>query len=201
MGGLKLTNEDKRFGRSQRNDFTIGGLNHKLRIVAAGRGRSMCFPLIVQAVLDLVKHVPKDEKIELVYIGTASYDTEVAFEAQTHAYRALPNFNVTKLDLSERSNNVPTESEVRTVLNAAHIIMSSGGNTLYKVTRWKALGIDKIIREIVETKNPAPVLCGGSAGAIIWFDYGHSDSMNPTTLLKVDPNLTEEQKKGWSYIR
>jgi dipeptidase E len=86
-------------------------------------------------------------------------------------------------------------------LNAAHIIMSSGGNTLYKVNRWKALGIDKMIREIVETKNPAPVLCGGSAGAIIWFDYGHSDSMNPATLLKVDPNLTEEQKKDWSYIR
>lgn len=161
----------------------------------------MCFPKIVQAVVDLLDHVPEDEKIQLVYIGTASYDKELAFETQTHAYSALPNFNITKLDLSEASDNVPTESEVRKILNAAHIIMSSGGNTLYKVNRWKALGIDKIIREIVETKNPAPVLCGGSAGAIIWFDHGHSDSMNPSTLLKVDPNLTEEQKKDWSYIR
>jgi dipeptidase E len=201
MGGLRLKGEDENLGQSQMRDFTMGGLNHKLRIVAAGRGRSMCFPHIVQAVLDLVPPVPDDEKIQLVYLGTASYDTEMAFEAQTHAYSKLPNFNVIKLDLSEASDNVPTEAEVRKTLNAAHIIMSSGGNTLYKVTRWKALGIDKMIREIVETKNPAPVLCGGSAGAIIWFDYGHSDSMNPTTLLKVDPNLTEEQKKDWSYIR
>jgi dipeptidase E len=201
MGGLKLTNKDERLGLSQRSDFTSGGLNQKVRIVAAGRGKSMCFPPIVQAVLNLVKHVPEDEKIELVYIGTASYDADLAFENQTHAYRALPNFNITKLDLSERANKVATESEARKALNAAHIIMSSGGNTLYKVTRWKALGIDKIIREMVETKNPAPVLCGGSAGAIIWFDYGHSDSLNPSTLLHVDPDLTEEQRKDWSYMR
>jgi cyanophycinase-like exopeptidase len=207
MGVVKFPVEGRGFGRedlkseSKRNNFLAVGQNHKLRIVAAGRGRSMCFPPIVQAVLDLVPPVPEDEKIQLVYIGTASYDKELAFEVQTHAYRKLPNFNVIKLDVSELSDNVPTESEIRTVLNSAHIILSSGGNTLYAVTRWKDLGIDKMIREIVETKNPPPVLCGGSAGGIVWFDHGHSDSMNPSTLLKVDPNLTEEQKMDWSYIR
>ena len=45
------------------------------------------------------------------------------------------------------------------------------------------------------------VLCGRSAGATCWFDDGHSDSMDPTTFIKVDPCLTDEQKMDWRYIQ
>ena len=55
----------------------------------------------------------------------------------------------------------------------------------------KELGIDAFIREASENGT---VLCGGSAGAICWFQEGHSQSMNPALALHVtDPDtLTDE---------
>jgi dipeptidase E len=55
------------------------------------------------------------------------------------------------------------------------------------------------------------VLTGGSAGAICWFDAGHSDSADPETYLlamtgenKDEASLAPkegETAKGWKYIR
>ena len=39
--------------------------------------------------------------------------------------------------------------------------------------RWRRLGVDALLREAYER---GAVLCGVSAGAICWFDSGHSDS-------------------------
>lgn len=180
---------------------TAVSVSPKLRMVAAGRGRTMCEPRVLQAVLTMLPGIPSDKTIELVYLGTATYDKDEPFVMQTHAYSALPNCNVTKLNVSEAVETVPNKAEIQATLDAANIIMVSGGNTLYAMNRWKELGIDRMIRELVDTKNPAPVLCGGSAGAICWFESGHSDSLDPTTFLTVDPNLTDEQKKDWEYIR
>jgi dipeptidase E len=202
-----LTKNIHSFHGSTHVEEEIVDLNPNLRLVLAGRGRTMCEPLIVQAVMEMVHPHPNNEQfenitklVELVYLGTASYDAEQAFINQTHAYSALPNCTVTRLNVSDRASTVPTEAEIRQTLGKADIILSSGGNTLYAVTRWKKLGIDKILHELVLSKHP-PIFCGGSAGAIVWFEHGHSDSMDPTTLLHVDPDLTEEEKKDWKYIR
>jgi peptidase E len=154
---------------------------NKLRIVAAGRGRSMCLDPIVKAVLDLTDSI-EEKEIRLVYLGTATYDKNDAFEAQTHAYSRLSNCKVIKLEVSEAAQKNLSHDEIRDVIDSAHVIMVSGGNTLYAVKRWKQLKIDAMIRNCVIQKNPPPVLCGGSAGAICWFEYGHSDSMDPTTF-------------------
>ena len=55
------------------------------------------------------------------------------------------------------------------------------------------------------------VITGGSAGAIIWFDGGHSDSMDPATYKESmlgQTNITDESQIGdqsvikeWKYIR
>ena len=45
------------------------------------------------------------------------------------------------------------------------------------------------------------VLCGGSAGAICWFNGGHSDSRDPATLRGQNPNLSAMAKNNWDYIR
>lgn len=171
-------------------------VSKKLKLVAAGRGRSMSLPSIAEAVLNLISTTTT---IKLVYLGTATYDKDEPFQIQTAAYRDLPNFQVIKLDVSEAVDQIPSEDEIRDTLLSAHAIMVSGGNTLYAVNRWKELKIDQFIHQAVEQSQP--VLCGGSAGAICWFDYGHSDSMDPTTFLHVDPNLTEEQTTNWEYIR
>jgi dipeptidase E len=54
----------------------------------------------------------------------------------------------------------------------------SGGNTLFAIQRWKEEGVDCLIREAAAR---GAVMTGGSAGAICWFDGGHSDSMDPET--------------------
>ena len=41
--------------------------------------------------------------------------------------------------------------------------------------RWRRLGVDALLREAYAR---GAVLCGVSAGAICWFDSGHSDSMS-----------------------
>lgn len=168
-----------------------------LRIVAAGRGRSMNMPPIMNAVLDLVPRKQQSD-INMVYLGTASYDKSDVFHAQTSEYQKIANCRLTKLDVSEAVEQIPSEYVIRSMLLSADVIMVSGGNTLYAMNRWKELKIDAIIKEAVDSSSP--VLCGGSAGAICWFQYGHSDSMDPTTFLQVDPNLTKEQKEGWEYI-
>mmetsp|Transcript_14287 Transcript_14287/g.40651 ORF Transcript_14287/g.40651 Transcript_14287/m.40651 type:complete len:356 (-) Transcript_14287:29-1096(-) len=192
---------------------SMGPFSH-LRVVAAGRGRSMCLPPIVDKVLDLAqggRPVTEDATLRLLYLGTATYDEDDAFQAQTHAYSsrtAPPYVDVKKLDVSEcvPIDQLPSKDDMSTHIQTADIIMVSGGNTLYAVNRWKQLGMDRMIRQRVgspsgEDTNGRVVLCGGSAGAIAWFSHGHSDSMDPTTFLNVDPHLTDEQKADWSYIR
>ena len=165
----------------------------------------MCLKPIVQAVLDLLPSSAstKEQEFRLVYLGTATYDKEEPFQLQTEAYQKMGNCRVINLQVSEAmdSSQIPTKEELRSTLLSAHVILVSGGNTLYAIRRWQELGIDAMIQEAVETNDSSPILCGGSAGAICWFASGHSDSMDPTTCLHVDPNLTEEQKKDWRYIR
>ena len=49
-----------------------------------------------------------------------------------------------------------------------------GGNTLKMMRRWRHLGVDELLRDAF---GRGAVLCGVSAGAICWFERGHSDSM------------------------
>jgi dipeptidase E len=164
-----------------------------VRIVAAGRGRSMSLPKIVDSVLKLAN---QSSTVKIVYLGTATYDKEEPYLLQTEGYRRLSQCEVVKLDVSEACETLPSAEEIQKMLETAHVVLVSGGNTLYAMNRWHELGIDKILTRISEST----VLCGGSAGAIVWFEHGHSDSMDPTTFLHVDPNLTDEQKKDWKYI-
>ncbi|KNC74069.1 hypothetical protein, variant [Sphaeroforma arctica JP610] len=103
----------------------------------------------------------------------------------------------------------PTQRIVEAV-QKADIVVVSGGNTLYAVDRWVKLGIDKLLRQAVERRV---VMCGGSAGAICWFDSGHSDSMDPDSYRKNklaegsdsrDDSAAPESAddaKPWKYIR
>jgi len=155
----------------------------------------MSLPKIVDSVLRLVGQA---SPVRIVYLGTATYDKEEPYLVQTEGYRRLSQCHVVKLDVSEAAQApLPSMEEIQSTLEAAHVVIVSGGNTLYAMNRWRELGMDKILRNI----SDSTVLCGGSAGAIVWFEHGHSDSMDPTTFLHVDPNLTEDQKKDWKYIR
>ena len=49
---------------------------------------------------------------------------------------------------------------------------------LWIVDRWERLGLSDLLKEAALRGT---VIAGGSAGAICWFDGGHSDSMDPKT--------------------
>jgi dipeptidase E len=166
----------------------------------------MSSPAVVQTVLDLIVSSPEDEehdyynhnvKPRLVYLGTASYDDDARMEPQIEGYREY--CEIIPLRVSEAmTTSTPSLDEIASTLASAQIILASGGNTLYAVNRWKELGMDELLHDAA---CRGAVMCGGSAGAISWFDDGHSDSMNPTSQLHVDPNLTEDEKENWPYMR
>ena len=141
--------------------------------IFAGSGNaSMSNPYIASAVIDLTQRRPED--LSLLYIGTASYDIAKFRHMQTKTFK--------KMGVTVKSLNVATEAMPRRgmeeALDEADIILVSGGNTLFAVDRWEYLGLGSLLRDAALSGK---VMAGGSAGAICWFDGGHSDSMDPET--------------------
>eukprot|EP01098_Paradermamoeba_levis_P005936 TRINITY_DN2475_c0_g1_i1.p1 TRINITY_DN2475_c0_g1~~TRINITY_DN2475_c0_g1_i1.p1 ORF type:complete len:302 (-),score=80.60 TRINITY_DN2475_c0_g1_i1:37-903(-) len=153
-----------------------------------GSGQAvMGFKDVQDEIMLLTEKEPQD--IFVVYLGTATYDTPGPFVNQTRHFAAagatVVHFKV--------ATETPTKDEVQEIFSKADVVMVSGGNTLYAVDRWVKFGIDQAIREAM---SRGAVLAGGSAGAICWFDGGHSDSMDPTTYL-----IPQPPTKDWEYIR
>jgi len=180
----------------------------------------MSTPYMAEVVVRLTKQEPKN--ISLLYIGTATYDIAKFRDKQTNLFSEM-GVTVESLDVANRS--VP-RVEMEELVDKADIILVSGGNTLYAVDRWEFLGLDELLRGAAHSGK---VMAGGSAGAICWFDGGHSDSGDPdtyrlSTLKKFESNSdpsselnTEESSfvdngngpnddedtnsKDWGYVR
>ena len=175
------------------SDSTSDGFR---RIVAAGAGRDGLQEVeICAAILELAGvELPR-----VLYMGTATYDLPEPREGQTAKLRRL-GCRIEELPLASAT---PTWDEMKERFERADVILASGGNTLYAVDRWRRLGVDRLLRKAV---GRGAVLCGGSAGAICWFDGGHSDSMDPRSfkrhkLAQDAPTPTEADVTGWEYIR
>ncbi len=108
----------------------------------------------------------------VLLIPTASYDDLERYEVIKQVYGH--NLKCTH-DVLYLLKNAPPQKEIQAKLQQADIIYVSGGNTLKLMRRWRTLGIDKMLKEI--WKHSDKILCGSSAGALCWFNYGHSDSM------------------------
>mmetsp|Transcript_63138 Transcript_63138/g.186586 ORF Transcript_63138/g.186586 Transcript_63138/m.186586 type:complete len:413 (-) Transcript_63138:7-1245(-) len=141
----------------------------------AGSGSDgMSDPFIASAVLDLTdKERPED--VTVLYLGTATYDLPRFREKQTFRFRER-GCEVIGLDVA--LDPAPSMAEMERTVAKADVIVVAGGNTLYAVDRWRTLGLDELLREAADR---GVVLTGGSAGAICWFDGGHSDSADPDT--------------------
>jgi dipeptidase E len=66
--------------------------------------------------------------------------------------------------------------DIRTRALEQDVIVVSGGNTANMLAIWRLHGFDGILREAWES---GVVLCGGSAGAICWFEASVTDSFGP----------------------
>ena len=107
-----------------------------------------------------------------LFVPTASSDSVEHWENFDRAYRVAYGCDTDVLCLLGAT---PDPAEVARKIAWADIIYVGGGNTLKMMRRWRRLGVDSLLREAYAR---GAVLCGVSAGAICWFDSGHSDSMS-----------------------
>ena len=108
----------------------------------------------------------------LLFIPTASSDSERYWK---HVQQYFGKFLKCKTDVLFLINEKPSFEDIQRQISRADIIYVGGGNTLQMMRVWRRLGVDKLLRSAWENGT---VLCGISAGAICWFDSGHSDSMS-----------------------
>ena len=106
-----------------------------------------------------------------LFVPTASSDSATYCRHFHHAYRETYGCVTDELLLLGRT---PDPAVVRDKIERADIVYVGGGNTLKMMRRWRRLGVDELMRDAFDR---GAVLCGVSAGAICWFERGHSDSM------------------------
>ena len=106
-----------------------------------------------------------------LFIPTASSDSDVYCRHFEHAYRDRLGCTTDVLLLL---GPTPDAAVVADKIDRADIVYVGGGNTLMMMRRWRRFGVDALLRT---AWAQGAVLCGVSAGAICWFERGHSDSM------------------------
>jgi dipeptidase E len=166
---------------------------------------------VTSAIFDLIPQKSPSE-VHVLYLGTATYDLPGPQQKQTQRF-VEAGCRVHSLQVVA---NAPSKACLRRHVEAADVIVVSGGNTLYAVDRWTRLGLHQILHQ---SMLRGAVLTGGSAGAICWFQGGHSDSMDPDTYkdamlcAAADDDgkgegdessaapLSSQGKKSWDYLR
>ena len=106
----------------------------------------------------------------VLFIGTASRDADGYIEAITKEFKFL-KCEVKSLCLCSKNYD---EKGIDTLLSWSDIIYVGGGDTISMMQIWKQYRLDEKLKQIYE--RDLAVLTGLSAGAICWFNCGHSDS-------------------------
>lgn len=108
----------------------------------------------------------------ILFIPTASSDSETYCENFREYFGGFLNCRTDVLFLTK---DIRSKEQIRRKIFAADIVYVGGGNTLYMMRVWRRLGVDQILKAAY---RKGTILSGISAGAICWFDSGHSDSMS-----------------------
>jgi dipeptidase E len=108
----------------------------------------------------------------VLFVPTASSDSE-RYWARFREY--FGGFLKCRTDMLFLIREMPTTEQIERKIFSADIVYVGGGNTLYMMRVWRRLGVDQILKAAY---RKGTVLAGISAGAICWFDSGHSDSMS-----------------------
>ena len=139
-------------------------------IVAIGGGdlRTLATEPIDRAIIDLAGRSSPN----VLFVPTASSDSAEYWQAFDRAYRTAYGCRTDVLYLLGSS---PSTAQIAAKVSWADVVYVGGGNTLKMMRRWRRLGVDDVLRA---ARAAGTVLCGTSAGAICWFERGHSDSMS-----------------------
>lgn len=135
------------------------------RIVAIGGGDLSSTEKLNRYAIEMTqKNTPN-----VLFVGTASSDAD---EYMRRFYKVFVELCCVVKDLSLTKKEY-TEEEIDKLLEWADIIYVGGGDTRSMMDIWKKYGVDAKLKQIYD--NDKAVLMGISAGAICWFDCGHSD--------------------------
>ena len=110
-------------------------------------------------------------KPRALFVPTASSDSASYVR---HFERVYGEHYGCSTDVLALLGSTPDPRVVADKIDRADIVYVGGGNTLVMMRRWRRLGVDRLLRN---AHARGAVLCGVSAGAICWFERGHSDSM------------------------
>jgi dipeptidase E len=144
-------------------------LNPKGRIVTIGGG--CLWEGETFAIDKAVVALSGKRKPNALFIPTATEDWDGYCEGFEKIYGSRLGCKTDTLLLRRER---PTMRVIREKIQAADLIYVGGGNTLRMMRLWRRLGVDALLRS---AHRRGVVLAGLSAGAICWYDYGHSDSM------------------------
>ncbi len=118
-----------------------------------------------------------------LFIPTASGDDEKYYSTFDRIYGTLLGCRTDYLRLL---SCIKDRKQAEDKILSAHLVYVGGGNTLRMMRLWRRLGIDQML---INAGKQGTVLAGLSAGAICWYEWGHSDSGSFAG------------KCNWSFIR
>eukprot|EP00927_Polykrikos_kofoidii_P074621 TRINITY_DN70648_c0_g1_i1.p1 TRINITY_DN70648_c0_g1~~TRINITY_DN70648_c0_g1_i1.p1 ORF type:complete len:362 (+),score=47.65 TRINITY_DN70648_c0_g1_i1:73-1158(+) len=195
-----LSDSDQSFGPPSESRFLFDRsdpLPDVLKIYAGGSGPSLFSQN--ETAKDIIKLSGKPYP-HVLYIGVANYDNNHSAKAHTAQFYA---FGCTVAELAV-AYLTPSRGKMEEMFSWADVILIGGGNSFFAVRRLEALGLDQMI---LVAAARGVVLAGGSAGAIMWFNGGHSDSMKPNKYKnppgpRLNPMLNKtELDLMWAYVR
>lgn len=151
------------------------------RIVAIGGGNlgSAETPRIEMEIIGLTgKKRPR-----ALFVPTASGDSEDYIAAFQRHYGEKLGCIIDVLRLAVKR---PSFDTMKRQVMESDFLYVGGGNSYRMLRTWRQVRFDRILKEASHTKV---VLSGVSAGAVCWFDFGHSDSQSYW------------HKKDWKFMR
>ena len=113
----------------------------------------------------------------VLYISTANGDDRLKISDFITKYESV---GCTVICLTFFISPFPDAGHIASLFEQADVIYVAGGNTRAMLAIWREFGVVGLLRKAWEGGK---VLCGVSAGAICWFDYGHSDSGGAFALI------------------
>lgn len=133
-------------------------------IIAIGGGSLLPESLFESYILE---HAPANPRV--LFVPTASGDSD------SYIVRFYSSFS--KLACRPRHLTLFNHpANLAELMADCDVLFVGGGNTRNMLAIWQSCGMDELVRQAWER---GVVLCGQSAGAICWFERGHTDSWGP----------------------
>jgi dipeptidase E len=110
-----------------------------------------------------------DKRANALFIGTASHDSMPYFNSFRKTYTSV--FDI-KAEVGLMVYGEMSIDKIKDKIENADAIYIGGGDTVYMLSKWAELGVDKLI---IDAYNNGKIICGLSAGAICWFTNMYTD--------------------------